>query len=345
MQANAVNNNTCQKQLLGQRPLNEAQERVMPFLNPKIVYNEQTKRYEFDKTSCAVPEDSARYFDIEDGCLFKTKEDLYNPGSKGTENLFFDNLGGNTFPEGCGIKIDEGFNETVDELSYSFDYDFIEQIYKLEQERDALKKEIGELNKSIYERRRYIDALKRAVNIANERLKAMKNWLEWLANEPFLKAYNEIKQKYMDAAEVYNTKVDNVVKYINKINNDMRGAVLFSECGFGGNTKTVKMSNNEHWSDWIKMDEFETVKSLKVPPGMRVWLWSRWWGYFWVANYITGSRNWGYTGDCFHGWFTDKIRFARLERIGNFDVIQYRKVKKNPESGRFLYWSDVFEDS
>lgn len=343
MQAAKINNNTCRSQLLRDKSLNEARERVVPFLNPKIVYNESRQSYEFTD-SCAVPEDSAKYFDIEDGCFMKTKEDLYNPGSKGTENIYLENLGGNTFPDGCGIKVNGSFDETVDEMSYSLDYDFIEQIYKLEQERDALKREIDELNRSIYERRRYIDGLKRGLTLANQRLQVFKEWLEWLANQPFIKTYNEAKKRYMEAAKAYNEKIDNVVAYVNKINNDMRGAVLFSECGFAGSSKTLKIGTQSQWGDWVQMSDFSRVQSLKVPPGMRVWMWSNWGGYFWAANYITGNRNWGYTGDCLRTWFSDNITLARLERLDNFPTVNYRKVKTNPEEGRFLYWSDVFQD-
>jgi hypothetical protein len=341
--ADTVNNNTCKTQLLGQRGLNEAKERVVPFLNPKIVYNEKTQSYDF-QNSCAVPEDSANYFDISPGCLFKTKEDLYNPGSKGTENIYLENLGGKTYPEGCGIDINGQFDETVDEMSYSLDYDFLEQIYKLEQERDALKREIDELNRSIYERRRYIDGLVRGLTIANQRLKEITDWLTWLSNEPIFKYYNDAKKAYIDAANAYNTKVDQVVSHVNKINNDMRGAVLFSECGFSGNTKTIKINNSNQWGDWLNMAEFPKVGSIKVPPGMRIWLWSIWGGYFWAANYITGNRNWGYTGDCLQNWFTDHVNIARLESLGTYPTVNYRKLKTNPEAGRFLYWNDVFQD-
>lgn len=338
-----INNNTCKTQLLGQKSLNEAKERVAPFLNPKIVYNEGSQKYEF-QNACAVPQDSANYFDIGDGCFMKTKEDLYNPGSKGTENIYMESLEGRSYPGGCGINIDDHFDETVDEMSYSLDYDFIEQIYKLEKERDALKHEIDGLNRSIYERRRYIDGLIRGVRIANERLKTIRDWFDKTANDPVFRDYNEAKKKYMDAAAAYNQKVDQVVSYVKKINEEMRGAVLFSECGFSGRTKTIKMNSTDQWSDWIKMDDFRNVKSMKVVPGMRVWLWSLFGGYFWGAKYISGKRDWGYDGDCMNNVFNDNTMIARLERLDNFPAVEYRKVKSNPEAGKFINWDDVFQD-
>lgn len=341
----SVDTKTC-KAKLGYRTFSDDESRVLPFLNPKVVFDKSTNRYTFDDNSCAVPNDSMSHFEINNGCVYTPKPDIYDPKSTPTVPVYMENLSGDKYPEGCGLSIDGQFNYNLKNMQYSLDYDYIQKIYEREQKIKKLKAEIHQLHIDNYNLNRYKRALEYGIDLADARIKSMTDWLDSYSKSGWLKMFNDSKKAYKEWVGKYNLKADDINKYIQKCNTDLSCAFIFEHCDFGGTVKVLKMDPSEKQQEFTDLGSLRgVVSSVKVPPGLKLYLFDENGNWFWAANYITGTRNWGYDGTCLVDFdFNDKAIRAVLQRLDKFDY-RWRKMRVEPEKqDRFLYWYDVFED-
>lgn len=264
-----INNNTCWLNV--NTDGTEEHKRVLPFMNPKIVYNPTTKTYNFDTSACSIPKNATPYFNVDSGCIFKPKENIETPDAWSTQNELLEYLDNDQYPYGCGVNVTNKnkFNEQIKKLSYTFDASYFNEIASLRKQIAEKEKNILELQGSIEKKTKYTDILKKGLTEIQEKINYYKTETRKMTESDISAKYKHAKKTYISNRDIYMSNKKQLDDWI-RVCNNLSHVILHEHCSYEGRKEVLRMDPSAASKNFDSLGSLNNqVSAIKVPPGMK----------------------------------------------------------------------------
>jgi hypothetical protein len=305
----SISNDICINRLPGNTELSEAHQRVLPFMNPKIKFNDKTKSYNYDDRSCSLPIKTLPHFRIDKNCSYG--------------GMILDVQEDTTYPHGCGVTVNNV--STIDTLRDNLDEYYLNRIKRLKYILGKKQEEKRALEKECNIKLQFKLALQAGRWYGRHLIKTWDELKTHYSDVAVQNSFVKNRDHYHHLAKVYNdhhTKLNDLIFICNR---DLEFCLIFEECNFGGQCRRIPLNTLGERNFSLPSDFKLKTGSIKVLPGLILWLYGHN-GAKWVQNHIGGLRNmrhWGYNGTC-------------LNEFINF-VVTGGKVMRNDNEPRRLY--------